>query len=136
QAGIKQSMLRCLDAATGELLWEAPFTGSPSWSRQFPPVLHKNLAIYASGSGKYAPGGSEKAFAWNVVKKTEDGKEVMSFIYSHNNPFYPKDNHPLVWAWDINTGKQVWKKDFSEFGSGGNDCGIAIMDGKLYYSTF
>ncbi|HXG12754.1 MAG TPA: PQQ-binding-like beta-propeller repeat protein, partial [Gemmataceae bacterium] len=36
QAGIKRSLMRCLDAATGKLLWEAPFTGSPSWSRQFP----------------------------------------------------------------------------------------------------
>ena len=135
QAGIKQSRLRCLDAATGKLLWEVPFTGSPSWSRQFPPVLHKNLVIYASGSGQYAPSGSEKAFAWRYITKTKD-KEVMSFIYSHNNPFYPKDNRPLIWAWDLNTGKQVWKKDFSKYGSGGNDCGIAIMDGKLYYSTF
>ena len=54
QAGMKRSRMRCLDAATGELLWEPPFTGSPSWSRQFPPVVHENLAIYASGSGRYA----------------------------------------------------------------------------------
>ena len=26
QAGMRQSRMRCLDAATGELLWEAPFT--------------------------------------------------------------------------------------------------------------
>ena len=136
QAGIGQSRLRCLDAATGKLLWEAPFTGSPSWSRQFPPVLHKNLAIYASGSGKHAPAGSEKAFVWRNRTDVPEGQEVMSFIYSHNNPFYPKDNRPLIWAWDINTGDLVWKKDFSEYGSGGNDCGIALMDGQLYYSTF
>ncbi|MDP6444097.1 MAG: PQQ-binding-like beta-propeller repeat protein, partial [Pirellulaceae bacterium] len=136
QAGVKQSMMRCLDAATGELIWEAPFTGSPSWSRQFPPVLHGNLAIYASGSGRYAPSGTEKAFAWRNLLKRNDDKEVMSFIYSHNNPFYPQDNRPLIWAWDLSTGKVVWKKDFSEYGSGGNDCGVAMMDGKLYYSTF
>ncbi len=136
QAGIKKSRLRCLDAATGKLLWEAPFTGSPSWSRQFPPVLHDNLAIYASGSGRHAPSGSEKAFAWRNMTKTKDGKEVMSFIYSHNNPFYPQDNRPLIWAWNLDTGKLVWKKDFSEYGSGGNDCGLALMDGELYYSTF
>jgi hypothetical protein len=29
------------------MLWEAPFTGSPSWSRQFPPVVHGKVAIYA-----------------------------------------------------------------------------------------
>ena len=34
QAGMKRSLIRCLDAATGELLWEAPFSGSPSWSRR------------------------------------------------------------------------------------------------------
>ena len=61
QAGLKQSQLRCLDAATGRLLWESPFTGSPSWSRQGPPVVHENLAIYAFGSGQYAPQGTERA---------------------------------------------------------------------------
>lgn len=136
QAGVKRSMLRCLNAATGELLWEAAFTGSPSWSRQFPPVIHKNLAIYASGSGKHAVAGSEKAFIWRNSETPPTNEEVMSFIYSHNNPFYPKDNRPLIWAWDLDTGKVVWKKDFSEFGSGGNDCGLAMMDGTLYYSTF
>lgn len=136
QAGVKRSMLRCLNAATGELLWEAAFTGSPSWSRQFPPVIHKNLAIYASGSGKHDVAGSEKAFIWRNSETPPTNEEVMSFIYSHNNPFYPKDNRPLIWAWDLDTGKVVWKKDFSEFGSGGNDCGLAMMDGTLYYSTF
>lgn len=136
QAGVKRSMLRCLNAATGELLWEAAFTGSPSWSRQFPPVIHKNLAIYASGSGKHDVAGSEKAFIWRNSQKPPTNAEVMSFIYSHNNPFYPQDNRPLIWAWDLDTGELVWKKDFSDYGSGGNDCGLAMMDGVLYYSTF
>jgi outer membrane protein assembly factor BamB len=137
QAGIKRSLMRCLDAATGKLLWEAPFTGSPSWSRQFPPVVHGNLAIYASGSGEYAPQGTEKPFTFKGVPlPTEDGHEVMSFIYSNDNPYYPKDNRPLLWAWDLDTGKVVWQKDFSEYGRGGNDCGICLLDGKLFYSTF
>ncbi len=137
QAGIKQSKMRCLDAATGKLLWEAPFTGSPSWSRQFPPVVHGNIAIYASGSGSYAPQGTEKPFTFKgTPQETSDGREVMSWIYSNDNPYYPRDNRPLLWAWDLNTGKVVWEKDFSEFGRGGNDCGICVMDGKLFYSTF
>lgn len=137
QAGIKKSVMRCLDAATGDLLWEAPFTGSPSWSRQFPPVVSGNIAIYASGSGEYAAQGTEKAFTFGgkpAVK--EDGREVMSWIYSNDNPYYPRDHHPRIWAWDLDTGKVVWEKDFSDYGRGGNDCGIAILDGKLYYSTF
>jgi len=137
QAGIKHSFMRCLDAATGKLLWEAPFTGSPSWSRQFPPVIHGNLAIYASGSGEYAPQGTEKPFTFKGTPvAAEDGHEVMAWIYSNDNPYYPKDNRPLLWAWDLDTGKVVWQKDFSEYGRGGNDCGICLLDGKLYYSTF
>lgn len=137
QAGIKQSRMRCLDAATGKLLWEAPFTGSPSWSRQFPPVVHENIAIYASGSGEYAAQGTEKPFTFKGAPATrDDGAEVMSWIYSNDNPYYPKDNRPLLWAWDLDTGKQIWQKDFSDQGRGGNDCGICLMDGKLYYSTF
>jgi outer membrane protein assembly factor BamB len=60
----------------------------------------------------------------------------MSFVYTHDNPYYPRDNKPLIWAWDLDTGELVWEKDFSEYGAGGNDCGLALMDGKLYYSTF
>lgn len=137
QAGMKRSRMRCLDAVTGKLLWEAPFTGSPSWSRQFPPVVQGNLAIYASGSGEYAPQGTEKPFTFKgAPQAANDGREVMSWIYSNDNPYYPKDNRPLLWAWDLDTGKVVWQKDFSEYGRGGNDCGICLLDGKLYYSTF
>lgn len=137
QAGIKKSLMRCLDAATGKLLWEAPFTGSPSWSRQFPPVVHGNLAIYASGSGEYAPQGTEKPFTFKgTPEPAADGHETMAWIYSNDNPYYPKDNRPLLWAWDLNTGKLVWQKDFSDYGHGGNDCGICLQDGKLFYSTF
>jgi outer membrane protein assembly factor BamB len=137
QAGLRKSLMRCLDAATGKLLWEAPFTGSPSWSRQFPPVVHGKIAIYASGSGEYAAQGSEKFFTFGGTPvPTKNGREVMSWIYSNDNPYYPKDHHPRIWAWDLDTGKVVWEKDFSDQGRGGNDCGICILDGKLYYSVF
>lgn len=137
QAGIKQSLMRCLDAATGNLLWEAPFTGSPSWSRQFPPVVQGNIAIYASGSGEYAYQGTEKPYTFKGTPlAAPDGREIMAFIYSNDNPYYPKDNRPLLWAWNLDTGKLVWQKDFSDHGRGGNDCGICLLDGKLFYSTF
>jgi len=137
QAGIKKSFVRCLDAATGNMLWEAPFTGSPSWSRQFPPVVAGKVAIYASGSGDYAPQGSEKPYTFGGEPvKPADGKEVMSFIYSNDNPYYPANHHPRLWAWDLDTGKVVWEKDFFDLGRGGNDCGICALDGKLYYSVF
>lgn len=137
QAGMKQSVMRCLDAATGELLWAAPFTGSPSWSRQFPPVVHGNIAIYASGSGEYAAQGSEKAYTFKGTPQAAEGDaEVMSWIYSNDNPYYPKDNRPRLWAWNLDTGEVVWEKDFSEHGRGGNDCGLCLLDGKLFYSTF
>jgi outer membrane protein assembly factor BamB len=137
QAGMRQSRLRCLDAATGRLLWEAPFTGSPSWSRQAAPVIHENLAIYASGSGRYAAQGTEKPFVMKGDPQPDpEGAEIMSWIYTHNNPYYPRDNKPFIWAWDLDTGELVWRKDLSEYGSGGNDCGLCLMDGRLYYSTF
>ena len=137
QAGMKKSRMRCLDAATGELLWEASFTGSPSWSRQQPPIIYKNLAIYVFGTGKYAPQGTEKAYIHKGTPvKAPDGAEIMSWIYSHNNPYYPKDQKPLVRAWDMDAGKEVWTIDFSEFGCGGNDAGLCLMDDTLYYSCF
>ncbi len=137
QAGLKRSLLRCLDAATGKLLWEAPFSGSPSWSRQAPPIICGKLAIYAFGSGKYAPQGTEKAYVQKgEPEPRDDGVEVMSFIYSHTNPYYPKDNRPIIRAWNVDTGEEVWSRDLSEFGTGGNDCGLCLMNGTLYYSTF
>ncbi len=136
QAGIKRSAMRCLDAQTGDLLWEAPFTGSPSWSRQFPPIVVDGLAIYASGSGDYAAQGSEKPFTFRGTPVERNGKEVMSWIYSNDNPYYPRDHRPRLWAWDLETGQVVWEKDYSEFGRGGNDCGICELNGKLFYSVF
>ena len=136
QGGIKQSHILCLDSAPGKLLWKHPFTGSPGWSRQFPPVVHGNVAIYASGSGDYDYQGSEKYFSFGGTPKDHGGREVMSWIYSNTNPYYPKNHRPRIWAWDLNTGKLLWEKDFSKYGKGGNDCGICILDGKLYYSVF
>ncbi len=136
QAGIEGSLMRCLDAATGKLLWEVPFTGSPSWSRQFPPVVHGKVAIYASGSGEYAAQGTEKYFTFGGTPIKRNGREVMSWIYSNDNPFYPRNHRPRLWAWDLDTGKLLWEKDFSQYGRGGNDCGICLLDSKLYYSTF
>lgn len=136
QAGMKRSLVRCLDAATGKLLWEAPFTGSPSWSRQFPPVVQGKIAIYASGSGEYAAQGTERPFIFSGQPVPAGGREVMSWIYSNDNPYYPKDHHPRIWVWDLDTGRLVWEKDFSEYGRGGNDCGLCLLEGKLYYSTF
>ena len=116
QAGLNLCRLRCLDAATGALLWEAPFAGSPSWNRQMPPVVHGKLAIYAFSTGKYA------ADRWLV---------------GHGEiPGFPKDQRPLVKAYDIDTGREVWTVDFSEHGSGGDDAGLCLMDGRLYYSCF
>lgn len=136
QAGIKRSIMRCLDAQTGELLWEAPFTGSPSWSRQFPPVVIDGLAIYASGSGEYAAQGTEKPFTFRGTPVERGGKEVMSWIYSNDNPYYPRNHRPRLWAWNLETGEVVWEKDYAEFGRGGNDCGICELNGKLFYSVF
>ena len=116
QAGLGQCRLRCLDAATGDLLWEAPFTGSPSWNRQLPPIVHGNLVIYLFSSGKYGP---------------------KNWLFEHQSTFgFPKDQKPLVRAWDLATGKEVWTRDFSADGAGGDDAGMCLMDGTLYYSCY
>ncbi|MBW8040903.1 MAG: PQQ-binding-like beta-propeller repeat protein [Planctomycetes bacterium] len=116
QAGLKSCFLRCFDAATGELLWEAPFTGSPSWNRQQPPIIHNDLVIYLFSTGRYTP---EK------------------WLFEHQSTFsFPKDHKPLVRAWDRKTGKEVWTRDFSNYGSGGDDAGLCLMDGRLYYSCY
>lgn len=116
QAGLKKSRLRCLDAATGDLLWEVPFTGSPSWNRQQPPIIYKDLVIYLFGTGRYT------ADKW---------------LFEHQSTFsFPKDHKPLVRAWKRETGEEVWTRDFSEYGSGGDDAGLCLMDGRLYYSCY
>jgi outer membrane protein assembly factor BamB len=116
QAGLRESRVRCLDAATGNLLWEAPFSGSPSWNRQQPPIVYKNLVIYLFGTGQYTP---------------------ETWLFEHQSTFgFPADHKPLVRAWDLGTGREVWTRDFSEFGAGGDDAGLCLMGGKLYYSCY
>ena len=98
---------------------------------------NKQLYFHERLGGTYAAQGSEKPFTFKGTPKSRaDGKPVMSWIYTHDNPYYPKDNRPLIWAWDLETGKVVWQKDFSEYGAGGNDSGACLMDRTLYYSTF
>ena len=136
QACLDRSRLRCFDAATGKLLWEGAFSGSPSWSRQQPPVVFKNIAVYAFSTGKYAPLGTGKYVFSGKGKKIEGSQEVVSWLYSHDNPRYPQDQRPLLRAWDITTGKELWTKEFSEYGSGGDDAGVCLMGDKFYYSCF
>jgi len=137
QAGLQGSFLRCLDAATGRLLWEAPFTGSPSWSRQQPPVVHNNILVYMFSTGHYAPEGTGIfVFRGQGRPAPSPELEVMSWLYSHDNPYYPVTHRPLVRAWDLETGRVLWTRDFSELGSGGDDGGLCLMDGVIYYSMF
>lgn len=125
QAGLAKCHLRCLDAATGKLLWEAPFAGSPSWNRQLPPIVYKNLAIYMFGTGRYGRYAPEEA------------GEKIEWLFEHQDiPIFPRSHKPLLRAYDMDTGKEVWTRDFSEFGSGGDDAGVCLMDGMLYYSCY
>ena len=122
QAGLKECRLRCLDAATGKLLWEAPFAGSPSWNRQQPPVVCNGLVSYMFGTGAYAPGRT---------------KETVGWLFGHQDVRdFPEDHKPLVRAWEIKTGQEVWTRDFSDLGNGGDEAGLCLMDDKLYYSSF
>jgi len=119
QAGLDKCRMRCLDAATGKLLWEAPFAGSPSWNRQLPPIVYRNLAIYMFGTGTYGPG-----------KKVE-------WLFEHQAMAdFPLDHKPLVRAWDLDTGREKWTIDFSRFGAGGDDAGLCLVDETLYYSCY
>jgi outer membrane protein assembly factor BamB len=125
QAGLASCRLRCLDAATGELLWEAPFSGSPSWNRQLPPIIYKNMAIYMFSTGKYGE------FA------PKQDKQKIEWLFEHqNNPSFPRSHRPLLRAYNMDNGEEMWTRDFSQFGSGGDDAGICLMDDTLYYSCY
>jgi len=82
QAGLERCRLRCLDAATGDLLWEAPFAGSPSWKRQQPPVVWSNLVVYMFGTGRYGPAAPDLP-----------GEKKMPWLFEHqNNPSFPSQH--------------------------------------------
>ncbi len=137
QAGLERSRVRCLDAASGRLLWEAPFTGSPSWSRQQAPLVHENLVFYAFSTGKYAPlGHGIYVFGGKRGAATREGEETVSWLFSHDNPNYPANQKPLLKAWDLATGREVWSREFSQYGAGGDHLGICLLDGTLFYSCF
>ncbi len=116
QAGLGQCRLRCLSAATGELVWEVPFSGSPSWNRQLPPLIHQGLIFYQFSTGRYT------------------GR---TWLFEHQSTFgFPDDQRPIVKAWDLETGAEVWSRDFSEYGHGGDDAGMCLADDTLYYSCY
>ncbi|NOX55143.1 MAG: PQQ-binding-like beta-propeller repeat protein [Planctomycetes bacterium] len=121
QAGLRQCWLRCLDAATGRLIWQAPFSGSPSWNRQQPPIVHDRLVFYAFSTGKYAP--------------DRDGQR-MQWLFGHGERGFPENQRPMVRAYDLQTGRVVWTVDFSKYGYGGDDGGLCLLDGTLYYSCY
>ena len=82
QAGLRICRLRCLDAASGDLLWESPFSGSPSWNRQQPPVIHKDLAIYTFSTGRYDP--------------DVPNAEKVTWLFGHQDiPSFPSSHRPL-----------------------------------------
>lgn len=123
QAGLQDCRLRCLDAATGELLWEAPFSGSPSWNRQLPPVICRDLAIYAFSTGRYGP--------------EVPAAERLEWLFEHQNVTgFPQSHRPLVRAYDLKTGREVWTADFSQYGAGGDEAGICLLDGRIFYSCY
>ena len=116
QAGFDKCRLRCFDPATGDLLWEAPFSGTPSWNRQLPPIPYKDLVIYPFSTAKVEP---------------------KQWLFEHQSTFgFSKDQKPLVRAYDMQTGEERWTLDFSKYGSGGDDAGMCLMDGTLYYSCY
>lgn len=123
QAGFDDCQLRCLDAETGALIWEAPFSGSPSWNRQLPPVVWNDLVIYMFGTGKYA-------------HRAPEGQSIPWLFEHQNNARFPQSHEPILTAFDRKTGKEVWSVNFSNFGAGGDEAGICMMDGVLYYSAF
>jgi outer membrane protein assembly factor BamB len=118
QAGPESCRLRCLDAATGKLLWEAPFEGTPGWTRESPPVVHGNLAFYAFATGTRSVGAGQ------------------NWLPGHSVRSFPQSQRPMLRAYDVETGKTAWEKDFSETGSGGDEAGLCMLEGKLYYSCF
>jgi len=63
--------------------------------------------------------------------------EKLPWLFEHQNVAgFPKSHRPLVRAYDLDTGKEVWTRDFSEFGCGGDEAGICLMDERLYYSCY
>lgn len=116
QAGLERCRLRCLDAATGRDIWEAPFSGSPSWNRQMPPVAVDGLVVYPFSTGRY---------------------DAAGWLFEHQSTFgFPDDHRPLLRAWDAETGEVAWTLDFAGYGPGGDDAGLCLLDGLLYYSCY
>jgi outer membrane protein assembly factor BamB len=101
-------------------------------------VIYKNLAIYMFGTGKYVPKGSGIfVMRMNQAKQLPaETKGSISWLYSHDNPFYPPDQRAVVRAWNLDTGKVTWSREFADYGAGGDDAGLCLMGDTLYYSCF
>jgi len=130
QAGQKKCRLRCLDAATGELVWDAPFSGTASWNRELPPIVYKNLAIYAFSTARFDRPASPAGGGSQIAEST-------GWLFGHQDVRrFPANTKPLVRAYDLATGRTVWTIDFSSLGAGGDDAGMCLMGDTIYYSCF
>jgi hypothetical protein len=63
--------------------------------------------------------------------------ESIPWLFEHqDNARFPRSHEPMLVAFDRETGRVAWSRNFSEYGSGGDEAGICLMDGVLYYSAF
>ncbi len=84
--------------------------------------MHKNMAIYMFADGSYGK---------------DAPKDKVNWLFGHqDNARFPRSHRPLLRAYNIDSGQEMWTRDFSQFGSGGDDAGICLMDGTIYYSCY
>ena len=63
--------------------------------------------------------------------------EQVKWLFGHGKiTSFPRSHRPLLRAYDLETGREVWTVDFSQYGSGGDDAGVCLLDGTIYYSCY
>jgi outer membrane protein assembly factor BamB len=102
-----------VSAATGQLLWQRPYT-TPSTTTSQTPILHKNLVIeMGRGNGVTAFVAAPRDGKWTTenIWHTDDVSMHMSDAVAINGVLYGLShlNSGEYFALDLETGKVLWK---------------------------
>jgi outer membrane protein assembly factor BamB len=104
-----------VSAATGQLLWQRPYT-TPSTTTSQTPIQHKNLVIeMGRGNGVTAFVAASRDGKWNTenIWHTDDVSMHMSDAVVINGVLYGLShlNSGEYFALDLETGKVLWKSE-------------------------
>ena len=102
----------------------SPLSGSPSWNRQLPPVVHKNLAIYMFSTGTLRP------------RRARAGEGEMALRSTRTSTAFPRATGRWCGPTTSRRARKCGPSTSRSTAPAATKPGMCLMDGRLYYSCY